>query len=75
MKCKKITIETNGKISGTIVKADGVPIGHAQKIVMIADLDRTNVNLWVKKTLTDKNGHIVVHEGKMVVNTDEVEFE
>ena len=56
MKCKTLTIETNGKNSGTNVFIDGQKIGHVLKIEFECDSDNLPVRALIQTIRLDKAG-------------------
>ena len=56
MKCKSLTIETNGKSSQTKVVIDGKTIPYVQKVEFEADIDNLPVRALIQVTRLDKAG-------------------
>ena len=56
MKCKKLTIETDGKASGTKVIIDGEMIGFVNSIEFEADMDNVPVRALIQVIRRDKAG-------------------
>jgi len=59
MKCKTLTIETNGKCTGTNVIIDGKKIPLVQKIEFEADGDNLPVRALIQVTRLDKAGKAI----------------
>jgi hypothetical protein len=57
MKCKSLTIETNGKCTGTKVIIDGQQIGFVQKIEFEVDIDNLPVRALIQVVRRDKAGN------------------
>jgi hypothetical protein len=59
MKCKSLTIETNGKCTGTNVIIDGKTIGLVRKIEFEADNDNLPVRALIQVARLDKAGKMI----------------
>ena len=58
MKCKKLTIETDGTTGKTFVKIDGKQLGFVQRIEFAADVKDQFVRIFIEQVKSN-NGRVV----------------
>jgi len=59
MKCKKMTIETDGTTAGTIVKIDGKKLDLVQRVGFEAEIKDTFARIFVEQIKTKADGKVV----------------
>jgi len=72
LKCKKLTVETDGTTGKTVVKADGKKVSNVRRIDLKVDMDNDYVIPSIEMARVDASGKVMTKIGK--VRDDSMRF-
>jgi hypothetical protein len=80
MKCKKLTIETDGTTNRTIIKVDGEQLGLVQRIEFSSEMHDQFARIHIEKAVWDENTKKIMTKNvagkeKSVIEILNLEFE